>query len=279
VESSEQGRPLAVRAAVRTDPGRVRRSNEDASGCFPDLLLFAVADGMGGHAGGQVASALTIETLRHSLLQVSDDDLTPIVDANGNCSVSGRRLVIALHEANDQVLQASHGRPELHGMGTTVAALLFEPAYDLVAVCHVGDSRVYRIRAERIEQLTEDHTVVQQLVREGKMAAEEVRASPQRHMLTQAVGVEPLVSPALRLEKPVAGDVFVITSDGIHDQVEASDILAAVRETVGDIERACERLIALANERGGKDNSTVLIVACDSRSGPIPTTDDSTLAV
>lgn len=254
-----------VAGAARSDVGRVRAENQDAFGFFPDVGLYVVADGLGGHLAGGVASAMAVEEMHRALLATDDDDLTPVTDADGKSSLAGRRLVIAVQEANERVHHASFD-PGREGMGSTVAALLFDGRYDVVAVCHVGDSRVYRVRADAIEQLTEDHTVVQQWVREGRIGAEEALTSPHRHMITQAVGTQDLVHPALRLERPAAGDVFVLTSDGVHDLVTPAEIAAAVREAGADAERACARLIALANERGGRDNSTVVIVRCEGRS-------------
>jgi len=153
-------------------------------------------------------------------------------------------------------------------MGSTIAALFFDPLYDVVAVSHVGDTRVFRVRGMRIEQLTEDHTVVQDLVNQGRMTDEDARTSPLRHRITQAVGTADCVAPSLGLEVPRAGDVFVLTSDGVHDPVAPTEIAEVVRDARGDLELVCLRLIDLANLRGGRDNSTVLVVRCDEpRSG------------
>ncbi len=252
-----------IRGAVRSDVGRKRRNNEDSFGFFPDLSLFVVADGMGGHAAGQVASALAVDALRHSLLETADDDLTPISDASGCYSVGGRRLTIAVDSANHSVLEASRKDPAMSGMGTTLAAVLFDRPCDSVAICHVGDSRVYRIRGEAIEQLTHDHTVVQRLVDDGRLRAEDAAMSQHRHVLTQAVGSTDILHPDLRLERPEPGDVFVLCSDGVHDLVAPEDILGIVRGHAQDLDRACAEVIDLANDRGGNDNSTVLMVACE----------------
>src|SRR5262249_7811537 len=125
-----------------------------------------------------------------------------------------------------------------------------------------GDSRVYRMRGDAMEQLTEDHTVVQQWVREGRITPQDALTSRHRHMVTQAVGTQPIVHPTLRLEAPTAGDVFVLTSDGVRDQVPLEDIARAVREAGDDLEAACFAVIDLANARGGRDNSTVVLVHC-----------------
>jgi serine/threonine protein phosphatase PrpC len=249
-------------SAAQSHVGRVRKENQDAYGVFPELGFFVVADGLGGHRAGEVASHLAVDTLRATLASTDDDDLTPVTDPRGCTSIGGRRLVIAVEEANRRIREASRA-PEHAGMGSTVAAVLFDERHGVVAVCHVGDSRVFRVRDGAVEQLTEDHTVVQQWVREGRMAAEEAQTSPHRHMITQALGTQELVRPALRLERPRAGDVFVLTSDGVHDLVTAGELCTVVSETPGDLGRVCARLVELANERGGRDNSTAVAVRCD----------------
>jgi protein phosphatase len=218
-----------------------------------------VADGLGGHQGGEVASRMTVEVVHDALAATHDDDMTPMTDPHGLVSLGARRLLRALDEANATVWQAGRD-PERHGMGTTVVALLFDRSYDVVAVCHVGDSRVFRLRADQVVQLTEDHTVVQQWVREGRIGPEEAARSPHRHMITQAVGTQEAVQPAVRLERPQVGDVYVLTSDGVHDSVEPGEIARVLRATASNLEQACLQLIDLANERGGRDNSTVLLV-------------------
>lgn len=253
-----------IEAAGRTDVGRNRTNNEDAFGIFHDVALYIVADGMGGHAAGEIASSLTVETIHRSLTETDDAELTAVSDAAGNSSLGARRLMIAVQEANARIIDRSRDEAGLRGMGTTVAAVFFDRRYDSVAVCHVGDSRVYRIRDARIEQLTEDHTVVQHLINEGQMHPEQGRASSQRHVLTQAVGASDVLEPGLRLEQPRKQDVFVLCTDGVHDAVRKEEMLQVVLDAGARLEEACNRLIDLANQRGGKDNSTVVVVKCSS---------------
>ena len=257
---------MIIRQAVKTDIGKRRRENQDAFGDFPDMSLYIVADGLGGHAGGKAASALSVAAIRESLAQTENTDLTPLVDQCGSCSLAGRRLVIAVDHANERVLQASQTDPAMQGMGTTVAAMLFDHERELVAICHVGDTRVYRIRDATIDELTQDHTVAQQLFNDGKIDLEGLKTSPHRHLLTHAVGIGKVIHPTLRLEKPLPGDVFVLASDGVHNAVSNEEMLGVIRQAGPDLDSACTRLIALANERGGKDNSTVLLVACEPSS-------------
>ena len=148
-------------------------------------------------------------------------------------------------------------------MGTTVAAVLFDRREDLASICHVGDSRVYRVQAGHIEQLTEDHSLVQQLFRDGKISLQEMKTSPHRHILTQAVGVGPIIQPAVRVEKPQQGEIFVICSDGVHGVVGEEEILSAITQGGPDLEKVCDTLVNLANGRGGRDNSTIIILRYD----------------
>ncbi len=226
---------MPIRGAVRSDTGRVRARNEDAFGFFPDSDFYVVADGMGGHAGGEIASTLAVETMRASLEKTKDEDLTPILDAQGQASFSGRRLLIAVEQANQKLFSMSQQHPELTGMGTTIATVLFDDQNAQASICHVGDSRVYRIREKHIEQLTEDHSVVQQLLRDGKISPQELKISPHRHLLSRVVGASPTVQSAIRVEKPQSGDVFLLCSDGVHGVVEAEELLNIVVQKGSDL--------------------------------------------
>ncbi|HEV8717590.1 MAG TPA: Stp1/IreP family PP2C-type Ser/Thr phosphatase [Candidatus Binatia bacterium] len=251
---------MCIDAAVRTDVGRVRLRNEDSYGLFSDLTFYVVADGMGGHVGGEIASGMAVETMLFSLRETQNEDLTPFLDPEGLCSVGGRRLFLAVQEANRKLCEKSRQEPQLAGMGTTVAAVLFNAQENLASICHVGDSRVYRIREGEVEQLTEDHSLVQQLFRAGRIGRQNLKTSPHRHVLTRALGVELVVQPSLRLEKPRPGDIFLLCSDGVHGVVDESEILSTVTQEGVNLQDACDTLVDLANERGGQDNSTVILL-------------------
>src|SRR5258706_6029709 len=258
-----------LEGAVRSDKGLVRKENQDAYGLFTDLGLFVVADGLGGHQGGQVASRMAVDVVRAALAATLDEDLTPMTDPRGLVSLGARRLLRALDDANASIWEAGRD-PAQRGMGTTIVALLFDRGYDVVAVCHVGDSRVFRVRGDEVIQLTEDHTVVQQWVREGRIAPEEAAKSPHRHMITQAVGTQEEVEPAVRLERPQVGDVYVLTSDGVHDSVTPEEMAALVRGATGGLQRACCQLLGRCYQRGGRENRT----GAESRPDRRPRTDD-----
>ena len=240
---------MKLRAAARSDVGRRRRTNEDRYGEDLPHGLFLVADGMGGHTAGQIASAIAIEA---------------VLEAVRSCGDAGsltERLRGAVGHANARILRTTAVRPELSGMGTTLVALLVRG--DRAAVAHVGDSRVYRVRASRIRQLTDDHSLVGELQRRGEISAAAAREHPHRHVLTRALGVKAEAEPDLGELTAEPGDVFVLCSDGLTQHVRDEEIAKAVGAGE-DVAETCERLVALANARGGEDNVTVLVVACSA---------------
>ncbi len=223
-----------------SDRGLIRSQNEDAFGYVPDLALFLVADGMGGHAAGEVASQTATSAIIEKLRELmADDDLTPVHDQEGRRCVGARRLMIAVEHANDEILRSAEADLSRQGMGTTVAAVHFSEGF--ANLCHVGDSRIYRIRNGRIERLTTDHSIA-------------------AHVLSRALGTSAYVDPTCRIEPVSPGECFVLCTDGIHGVIKDDEILAVVERYGSDYEAACNALIALANERGGRDNSTALIL-------------------
>jgi PPM family protein phosphatase len=236
---------MELRAAAVTDAGRVRSVNQDRFLIVADRI-YVVADGMGGHRGGEVAAQMTVEAL----------------GTNTDSIQSTRDLVTRLEQTNQAVLDRSNDDPELRGMGTTVTAVaLFNPSAKnpVLSVINVGDSRTYRMRAGELEQLTEDHSVVAELMRTGRLSPEEARGHRQRSVLTRAVGVEPTLE-ADTLEVLVnQGDRFLLCSDGLYTEVP--DLrLAAILRQLGDPAEAAKELVRLALQNGGRDNITVLII-------------------
>lgn len=228
--------------AARTDVGRIRTGNEDRYAAV--VPLFAVADGMGGHEGGEVASAIVADALESAASPDSD----------------GTALADAVMRANDAIRSTTHKRPELAGMGTTCTALLVSDRR--LSVVHVGDSRAYRFRHGRLEQLTDDHSLVAGLVRDGLLTEEQAAADDRRHIVTRALGVGDEVHLD-RLEVDLEpGDRLLVCSDGLSGQVDDPTI-AAILAAEPDPGRAADRLVELANAAGGIDNVTVVIVDPD----------------
>jgi protein phosphatase len=236
---------MNVRAAAGTHVGRRRRINEDRFAVAPELGLYLVADGMGGHTAGQVASELAAEASLRAIRTLQDASVSP-----------AEKLRFAVASANRAIFEAARERPELAGMGTTLVAMLATEGR--VALAHVGDSRAYLVRGGRIRQLTDDHSVVGELLRRREISAEAAREHPHRHVLTRALGVRPGVEPDLAELSPAAGDVFTLCSDGLTTHVRDEEI--AKRMDEADPQAAVDGLIELANARGGEDNVTLVLL-------------------
>jgi protein phosphatase len=237
---------MILQSAARSDVGRRRRANEDCFAIAAEHGFFLVADGMGGHTAGQLASSLAAEAAVKALQTLEGSEAT--LTEKLRCSVAA---------ANREIRTTVQARPELSGMGTTLVSLL---AVDgRVALAHVGDSRAYLIRGGRIRQLTDDHSVVGELVRRREITQTDARAHPHRHVLTRAVGVRREVAPDLAELSSHPGDVFVLCSDGLTGLVQDEEIASAVSANP-DLDAVCESLVDLANDRGGEDNITVVIV-------------------
>jgi serine/threonine protein phosphatase PrpC len=231
-----------VHARPVTDTGKKRRRNEDAFVVQPPL--FAVADGMGGAQAGEIASKLAAAALKE----------------NGGDSTDGERRVHDLiQEANRRVYQRSNEDASYSGMGTTVTVALVDEAREIVTIGHVGDSRAYLIRDGRIEQLTEDHSLVAELMRDGRLSPEEAETHPQRSVITRALGTDPDVDVDSFSVEARPGDLFLLCSDGLTTMVSDEDILDQLERSQEDLDSAARALVAAANRRGGEDNITIIL--------------------
>ena len=228
-----------------TDPGRRRRRNEDAYVCEPPL--FAIADGMGGAQAGEVASGLAAAVLEEAT-----------GDERGE-----ERVASLIQEANRRVFQRSNEDAATSGMGTTMTVALVDHTDGTIAFGHVGDSRAYRVRGGELEQLTDDHSLVGELVRSGRLSPEEAESHPQRSVITRALGTEPDVDVDTFTVDAEPGDIYLLCSDGLTDMTSTRDILAAV-ESSNDLDDAARALVRAANEGGGEDNITVVLFQVDS---------------
>jgi PPM family protein phosphatase len=224
----------------RTDTGRQRRGNEDAF--YARSPLFAVADGMGGAQAGEVASHMAVEVLEQGL-------------PDGVGSIE-ERLRTRVAEANARILELAQSDDQFAGMGTTLTAAYV--GEDDLTVAHVGDSRLYRLREGALERLTDDHSLVEELVRQGKLTPEEADEHPQRSIITRALGAEPGVEPDSRTWPARAGDVYLICSDGLTSMVAEAQV-AAIIQGADSLAAAGRTLIDAANDAGGRDNITVIL--------------------
>jgi PPM family protein phosphatase len=259
-------RPLArahVEFGACTDVGQLRQNNEDSMRAAPELDLFVLSDGMGGHASGEVASRIAAETVvAHCRDAESNPSLEFVGERVSGASETSNRLASAVRTANRAVYEAAQQAPERHGMGATLVALRF--IGDRVSLAHAGDSRAYLLRAGELRQLTEDHSFVAEQVRRGIITAEEANGSPLQNALLRALGVDPEVEVDLEEHVALDGDVFVLCSDGLTNELSNAQI-AAVLEKHHDEHAAAERLVALANQAGGHDNVTVFVVRYATR--------------
>ena len=227
-----------------SDRGLVRKVNEDSICVEEGLGLFAVADGMGGHAAGDIASAMAVDVLRYHIRKSGD---VP----------SSNRLALGVRLANKVVYEAARDNEARHKMGTTVAAALSDG--DRLSIAHVGDSRVYLVRSGSIMQLTEDHSLVTEQVKQGLMTKEEAEHSAVRNVITRALGQAPDVEVDLKDLYIADGDSILLCTDGLHTMVPDEVILSTVAPARHP-ESACEALIDAAKERGGEDNIAVVLI-------------------
>ncbi|MBW7860420.1 MAG: serine/threonine-protein phosphatase [Rhodocyclaceae bacterium] len=239
----------ARECAARTHVGRVRARNEDAILVDPLGRWAILADGMGGYRGGDVAARIAVETIGRRLAA------EPLAGLDAH-AVAGR-VAQSVGQANERIWIEGYSNPELTGMGSTVVVVVFQP--DAAISVHVGDSRLYRWRGGDLKQLTADHTVVQEQVDEGLMSPGSARHAPMRSMLTRGLGVMDIVEPEIGVHAVKTGDVFLLCSDGLTDMLDDEEICA--RLSSGDaVEVIAERLIDAANDQGGRDNVSVVIV-------------------
>lgn len=250
---------MAVRAFGLTDVGRKRRHNEDAYLVDRDRGLFVVADGMGGHAAGEVASRITVESIQEFIAGTEDQhESTWPYGFNNRYSFEGNRLTTAVEKANDRVMREVQNRPELKGMGTTVVASLFENGR--ATFVHVGDSRAYLLRNGELRRLTDDHSWVQEQVNAGILSPDEAKSHPLKNVVTRALGGGTHVSPDLIEVSLALHDRFLLCSDGLTGMITDDEILEYLSGEGSLDEKIVQKLIELANDRGGVDNITAIVI-------------------
>jgi len=246
-----------VRAAGITDVGRVRSINQDCFHLIEDKSIYIVADGMGGHAAGDQASRIAVKTITDTL-SIYDLANEPADAEEGTDAMSVEELIrFSLQEANEQILLASLSNQHLQGMGTT--AIVAMEYRNQLYIGHIGDSRTYLVRDQQIQQLTEDHSVVQQLVKAGAISLEEAQVHPYKNVITRCLGMQASVEPDVMALDLLPGDRVLMCSDGLTNMVTNDQILEVVL-AAADPHPACETLIAMANEQGGTDNITVVLL-------------------
>jgi protein phosphatase len=241
-----------------TDPGLIRTSNQDSFALENQLGLWIIADGMGGHAGGNLASQLAVQSTVihvrqfHRFLQTGGDLPT----------VAKKLLVEAVATSHAAIQQQVVAQPEFEGMGTTIVIALYCPGpQPQLALAHVGDSRAYLIRNGTMRLLTSDHSLVQRLVDEGQITPDQALNHPQQNILLRAVGADRQSTPDVQLQMLEPEDIILLCTDGLTKTVSEDDILAIVRKSEISPSEACRQLIERANSQGGKDNTTVILIS------------------
>lgn len=251
-------RDCRLEYATKSHTGRVRAHNEDAVAVDPAFNLAILADGMGGYNAGEIASAMAVNRIREYVASHGPTITRGKTEAASGLQRFSALLREAVEDANRSVFEAAHTRAAYRGMGTTVVALL---AFgDRIAVAHVGDSRAYRLRQGRLERLTQDHSLHEELMSRGLLTAEESASASHRNVITRALGVEPEVEVDLVEDRTRANDLLLLSSDGLHDLVEDSEIQATMMRYSFDLHGLSAALVDKANEKGGKDNISVIAI-------------------
>jgi len=244
--------PFTLELHAAVDPGRARSNNEDSVAIDPDATLAVLADGMGGYNAGEVASNMATSFILSELgrwlaeasVQATDQDVRRAMD-------------ICVDNANRAIFNAANSNPQYAGMGTTLVVAVFRHMHLLVG--HVGDSRAYRLRGGRLQQLTRDHSLLQEQIDAGLITPEQAAFSANKNLVTRAVGVEDTVQLETHQHEVLAGDLYLLCSDGLSDMLDDGTI-AQVLQGCDSLESGCKTLIEAANDAGGKDNISVILV-------------------
>jgi len=263
---------MRVEIACHTDVGLVRDHNEDYMEIEAGLGLVVLADGMGGYQAGEVASEIASNTIVEELTKPlkklhTQQKKTAISNAVTRHQV-GILLEQAVIKANEMVFECAEEEDEYRGMGTTVVAAVF--FQDFVCIAHVGDSRLYRLRGNELTQLTTDHSVLQELIECGWCTPEQARYSPNRNLVTRALGVGDKVEVDVDDLLIMPKDIYLLCSDGLSDMVDDKEIAALIKENHTHLDRSAELLVDLANEKGGEDNISVILTRVLSESSHFP---------
>jgi len=246
-----------IEFAEVTDTGRVREHNEDAIGSLPDIGLMVVADGMGGYNAGEVASGSAIQSVTELATIGAGREEGDEIDPHSGLMRQSIVLRDAVYRANKIIYQTAQSQTHCEGMGTTIVACMF--CDNKVSIAHVGDSRAYRVRGGQLEQITLDHSLLQELVDRGFYSEEEAQRSTNRNYVTRALGVEPTVEVEVNEHEVLPDDIYLLCSDGLPDMVEDDDIHLTISTFNASLEVVGQQLVDLANDHGGRDNISVML--------------------
>lgn len=255
---------MKITAAGMTHVGMKRSHNEDNLLMVEEEDLYLVADGMGGHASGEVASKIAVETIADFFNKTAKDaDLTWPFKMEKDRKYEENRLVTSVKLANLKIYETASANAKLKGMGTTIVTVVF--AGGQLFFGHVGDSRAYRVRDGKIDQMTEDHSLLNDYKKMAKLTPEEERNFPHKNIIVRALGMKETVQVDVMQDIPQPEDIFLLCSDGLSGEVEDPQLLELIMANSANLEKACEALIEQACANGGKDNVTAILVRCDAK--------------
>ena len=255
----------ALAAATLTDPGRVRDHNEDCIESRPDIGLFVLADGMGGYNAGEVASGMATSLISDGLQETWEPKGVERMGRDEAKALSERLINEQIARANSAIYTTSQNNPECAGMGTTLVVTLF---YDnFLTVAHIGDSRLYRLRGESMEQVTRDHSLLQEQLDSGLITPEEAKLSQNKNLVTRALGIDPSVEPEIHVYETQPGDTYLLCSDGLSDMVEDEEIRLTLITLRSNPTLTVQQLVQAANDNGGRDNISAMLIRLVEPSG------------
>jgi protein phosphatase len=248
----------ALQSASLTDPGRVRDHNEDCIESRPDIGLFVLADGMGGYNAGEVASGMATSLISDGLQETWDPRSLASKGRDDTKSLSEQLIKDQVARANSAIFTTSQNNPECAGMGTTlVVALYFD---NFMTVAHIGDSRLYRLRGESMEQVTRDHSLLQEQLDSGLITPEEAKLSQNKNLVTRALGIDPSVEPEVHVYETQPDDTYLLCSDGLSDMVEDEEIRLTLITLKSNPNLTVQQLVQAANDNGGRDNISAMLI-------------------
>ena len=244
--------------ASHTDAGMVRSHNEDSIASVADKGLVVLADGMGGYNAGEVASGMATTVLTTELRQLLEDHAPHEVDPQSGQKAALKMLQQQIAKTNTSIYQASQSQRQYAGMGTTLVVALF---YDnKVMVAHIGDSRLYRMRGDEFNQVSKDHSLLQEQIDAGMLTKEQAERSSNKNLVTRALGIDPAVEPEIHEYDTRPGDIYLLCSDGLSDMVSDEDIGMTLKALGANLNLAAQQLVQMANDNGGRDNVSVILI-------------------
>ena len=234
----------------------VRSHNEDSIAADPARGVVVLADGMGGYNAGEVASGIATTVIAAELQRAIEAEVQG--ESNPDGALVQRLLAEQIAKANNQIFQEAQTQPQYAGMGTTLVAAMFHN--NKVTVAHIGDSRMYRLRGEQLQQITRDHSLLQEQIDSGMITPEQAKFSQNKNLVTRALGIDPLADPEIHSFDTHAGDIYLLCSDGLNDMVSDEDIAMTVQTLSANLRLAAQQLVQMANDNGGRDNISVILV-------------------